>query len=276
MQAEDLAGRQQRLEAEQLGEISDLPPRLAIAQRRAEHQRLAPGGTRQPEQELDHRGLARAVRSEEAEDLSPLHRHRQRVNRERVAEPLAQSDGVDRRGVRGRGSELPTRSAPASRPGHRSWVGVAVDGDRLSRVGPRHSAHLAGRGFPRRRGPCPRPSSQTTPAAAFEESARSTPGQPATCTERTEAPGGTGTGRVVLKSPSRRISSASSGGCPAGPAGRLRSGRGSRPWRRAVGRGIVTTARVGTSVPPGPRTPRARPDRRRRSPSCRQRPRRRS
>ena len=77
MKAEHLLGGQQSLEAKQLGEISDLTPRLAVPKRGAEHERFASGGPREPEQELHHRRLPRAVGTQEAENLSSLHGHRQ-------------------------------------------------------------------------------------------------------------------------------------------------------------------------------------------------------
>ena len=254
MQAEHLRGREQGLEAKQLGEISDLPPGLAVAQRRAEHQRLASARTRQPEQQLHHRGLARPVGAEEAEDLASRHRHRQRLHGDRVAEALAQRHRVDRRGGR-RPSE---RSRGRARSLGHAGGGVGGRSPRRPSMALR-SAELVGdiQHILRIEDPGDdmehaRPSSQTTPAAALEGSAMSTPGQPATRTERTAAPGGTGTGRVVLRLPSRRTSSASAGGMPGWASKKASIWLIVAPVERAVGRRIVTTPSVGRSVPFAP------------------------
>ena len=77
VQAEHLPGGQQGLEAEQLGEISDPTPRLAVPEWGAEHERFASGGPRESQQEFHNRRLPCAVGTEKAEHLAPLHRHRQ-------------------------------------------------------------------------------------------------------------------------------------------------------------------------------------------------------
>ena len=97
MKAEHLPGGQQGLEAKQLGEIPDLTPRLAVPERGTEHERFASGGPREPEQELHDRRLSCPVGTEEAEDLSASHRHRQCVHSDRVAEAFAEAHGVDGR-----------------------------------------------------------------------------------------------------------------------------------------------------------------------------------
>ena len=67
---QDLAGRQPRLVAEQLGQVADPPARLAVADRPAQHLAVARGRPREAEQQL-HRGrLAGAVGPEEAEHLA--------------------------------------------------------------------------------------------------------------------------------------------------------------------------------------------------------------
>ena len=115
-------------------------------------------------------------------------------------------------------------------PDRGRWLVASTRGS-LSRVGPRHSAHLADRGFRRRHGagrgrpprPPRRPRSRSRPAAR--------PASRRPRTERAAAPGGTGTGRIVRKSPSRRTSSASSRrDARAAPAGKLRSDSGLHRW----------------------------------------------
>ncbi len=129
---EDLPGAEPALEAEELGQVADLPPRLPVAGRRPEHQRLAARRAGEPEQELDRCRLPGPVRSEESEDLPPPDLHRETLEGHRVPILLAQverDDGGRGAGCRGR------RLAPGG----------------LSRVGGRHSGCPSCPGAPRRR-----------------------------------------------------------------------------------------------------------------------------
>ena len=92
MGSEHLATAQPGLVAEELGQVADASARFAITGRAAEQAGLAGGRTGEAEQQLDGRRLARAVGTEEAEDLARRHAHRQAIERDRA--PVALDEGV--------------------------------------------------------------------------------------------------------------------------------------------------------------------------------------
>ena len=95
VQHQDLVGREPGLVAEQLGEVADAPARLAVPDRSPEHLAVARGPPRQPEEQLDGGGLARAVRPEEAEHLAGLDAQVERLEPDGVPVHLAQALGLD-------------------------------------------------------------------------------------------------------------------------------------------------------------------------------------
>ena len=70
METQDFAGMEPRLVAELLGQVADGRPRPAVAQRRAEDLARAGARSHEAEQQLDGRGLAGAVRAEQADQLA--------------------------------------------------------------------------------------------------------------------------------------------------------------------------------------------------------------
>ena len=114
VQHQHLRGCQPALEPEELGEVADPPPRLPITCRSAEHHRLAAGGPNETEQELDGRGLACPVRTEEPEDLTAADRHRQAAQRRRAAILLAKLDREHGRRERGSPRDVSATQSLAS------------------------------------------------------------------------------------------------------------------------------------------------------------------
>ena len=156
---EHLACRQPRLVAEQLGQVADPPPRLAVAERPAEHRPVAARRAGEAEQELDGGRLARAVGAEEAERLAALDPEVQGLER----------DGRCRRPCAGRGSRW-RGVMRAFSGGFASGAGAAVTA-KVARAG-----HDAPRMAPDARDPTRRPppcSSSTAPSATAPP--RSTP-----------------------------------------------------------------------------------------------------
>ena len=115
VEAQDLAGAQPGLVAEELGQVADPATRLAVADRRPEDPAAARCGCGQAQEQLDRGRLASAVRAEEPEDLARLDPHRQPGQGDDPPELLGQLVGLDRRG-RGRALEQ-GRSSPASSHG---------------------------------------------------------------------------------------------------------------------------------------------------------------
>src|SRR5690349_2129060 len=95
MKAHQLAGGQRVVEPAVLGEEANACARRAAADRLAEHLGVALVGRDEGQQHLDRRGLAGAVRSEEAEDLSGIDGERQVIDGKRLAKRLAEPAGVD-------------------------------------------------------------------------------------------------------------------------------------------------------------------------------------
>src|SRR5262249_13022741 len=95
VQLEQLGRREPIIESEILGEEADLPPRRDVADRRPERVRLAPRRVDESQQHLDRRALARAIRTEEPEDLTAKYGETQVADRDAAAELLAQAVGLD-------------------------------------------------------------------------------------------------------------------------------------------------------------------------------------
>jgi len=74
VELEQLAPAQPVVEAEVLGQESQLGTRVAVAERRAEHGGVPRARGHQPEQHLQRRRLARTVRAEIAEDVATVDR----------------------------------------------------------------------------------------------------------------------------------------------------------------------------------------------------------
>ena len=96
VEGEHLAGVEPRLVAEELGQVADPCPGRAIAERGAEHASGPRGRPGEPEQELDRGRLARAVRSEEADQLAATDAQVEPVERGRPAERLDDAVELDR------------------------------------------------------------------------------------------------------------------------------------------------------------------------------------
>ena len=185
MQDQHLAGGQPALEAEQLGQVADLPPGLPVPGRRAQHHGLAAGRPGQAEQQLDRRGLARPVRAEEPEDLAALDGHRQPGERDRVAGsacsapwrgwPGTPAPAARRRGDPCRGGRRPrTRPQPiwraTSRMSRESRRPPTRVHDAVAALPDHPGGHPRGRGDAvppaRRRSSAAAPTSRTGPAPA--------------------------------------------------------------------------------------------------------------
>ena len=91
--------RQLLIEREALRHVADLQPRCDVLRldRSAEQLGLAFAGGQQAGQHLHGRGLAGAVRAEEAEDLAALDAEARMIDRDEIAEPPRQSFGDDGR-----------------------------------------------------------------------------------------------------------------------------------------------------------------------------------
>src|SRR5262249_30325127 len=96
MKREKLAPSEPLLKAKVLGQKSDARPSLPVAERLPENEGVASGRPREAEQHLHRRRLPGAVRTEEAEDLTPTHGQGEVVDCKLLAEPLPQSACVDR------------------------------------------------------------------------------------------------------------------------------------------------------------------------------------
>ena len=120
VQRQHLVRGQPGLVAEQLGQVADPPPRLAVADGPAEHLAGPGGRTREPEQELDGRRLAGAVGAEEAEHLAGLDAEVERVEADGPAVDLAQAVGLDGEG----GHAGILRAGPESVRAARDRLGV--------------------------------------------------------------------------------------------------------------------------------------------------------
>src|SRR5437867_7173172 len=99
VQCQHLARLEPGLVPEQLRQVADLASRPKVTQRSAEDLATAAGRPGEAEQELDGRGLAGAVRAEEAEDLASPDGHRQSGHRLDLAVPLLEIGDLDRRQV---------------------------------------------------------------------------------------------------------------------------------------------------------------------------------
>ena len=132
MQREHLVRRHPALVAKEFREIPDSLPRGQIAQRRSQDEPLARRRTRESEQQLDRRRLARPIRPEEAEDFAASDRHRKAGQGDGPSELFAQLSRLDgrgpdlpevgRRGTRfARYSRARRRHAATRRSARRSW-----------------------------------------------------------------------------------------------------------------------------------------------------------
>ncbi len=98
VEGQHLARGQPGLVAEQLGQIAHAASRLAVADRAAEDLARPCRRPREPEEELDRRGLAGAVGTEEAEHLARVDAEVEVVEGDGPAVDLAQAMGLDRGG----------------------------------------------------------------------------------------------------------------------------------------------------------------------------------
>ncbi len=97
VQHEDLAGPQPRLVAEELREVADPPPCGPVAEGGAEDPTGARGRSREAQEQLDGRGLARAVGPEQPDELPATDREVNAVERDGRAVPLDDAAELDDR-----------------------------------------------------------------------------------------------------------------------------------------------------------------------------------
>ncbi len=97
VEPQQLAAGQAVVKPEMFREEADARPRGAVADRRAQHGAASSGRRHERQEHLERRRLARAVGTEEAEDLTPVHRERQPLDRDLRAESLLQAARFDDR-----------------------------------------------------------------------------------------------------------------------------------------------------------------------------------
>ena len=95
MEAQQLAAPQPLVEGEVLGQVADAGAGPRRADRRAEQPPAARGRVDEAEQHLDRGRLARPVRAQEAEDLTPRHGQGEVPDRDLGAEVLAERLGLE-------------------------------------------------------------------------------------------------------------------------------------------------------------------------------------
>ena len=95
VESQHFAAAEPVVKPEVLGQEAHLRARAAMTERRAEQLAVAGGRLDQPQEHLERRGLARAVRPQESEHLAPADLERQLRNRYLGAELLAEAAGLD-------------------------------------------------------------------------------------------------------------------------------------------------------------------------------------